>query len=71
MLETMYSIIFVCIVQISSLATTCTGQHLLTFWSHPPEQSCMFALIIVALNITYCFGALLPMLTLKGIVSYV
>jgi len=35
-------------VQISSLATTCIGQPLLTFWSHP-ERSWMFALIVAAL----------------------
>jgi len=39
-------------VQISSLATACIGQPLLTFWSHP-EQSWMFALIVAALKITY------------------
>ena len=37
-------------VQISSLATACIGQPLLTFWSNT-EQSWMFALIVVALKI--------------------
>jgi len=40
------------IVQISSLATSCIGQPLLTFWSHA-EQSWMFALIVAALKLTY------------------
>jgi len=40
------------IVQISSLATACIDQSLLTFWSHT-EQSWMFALIVAALKITY------------------
>jgi len=40
------------LVQISSLATACIGQPLLTFWSHP-EQSWMFALIVAGLKITY------------------
>jgi len=45
---------FIRIVQISSLATACTGEPLLTFWSYP-EQSWMFALLLIvaALNITY------------------
>jgi len=40
-----YSIIFICIVQISSLGTASIGQSLLTLWSHP-QQSWMFALIV-------------------------
>jgi len=40
------------IVQISSLATACIGQPLLTFWGHT-EQSWMFALILAGLKITY------------------
>jgi len=53
MLEVMYSRIVICIiVEISSLATACIGQPLLTFWSHP-EQSFIFALIVSALKITY------------------
>jgi len=40
------------IVQISSLATACVGQPLLTFWSHT-EQSWMFAVVVAALKITY------------------
>jgi len=43
---------FIRIVQISSLATACTGQPLLTFWSHP-EQSWVFALLVAALKIAY------------------
>jgi len=43
---------FIRIVQISSLAKACIGQPLLTFRSHT-EQSCMFPLIVAALNITY------------------
>ena len=43
---------FIRIVQISSLTTACTGQPLVTFWSHA-EQSWMFALIVAALKITY------------------
>jgi len=43
---------FIRIVQNSNLATTCIGQHLLTFWSHT-EQSWMFGLIAAALKITY------------------
>jgi len=43
---------FIRIVQISSLATACMGQPLLTFWSHT-EHSWMFALIVAALKITY------------------
>jgi len=43
---------FVRIVQIFSLATACTGQPLLTYWSHT-EQSWMFALIVAALRIIY------------------
>jgi len=45
---------FIHIVQISSLATACIGQPLLTFWNYP-EQSWMFALILIvaALKITY------------------
>jgi len=39
------------IVQISSLATACIGQPLLTVWSHT-EQSWMFALA-AALKIAY------------------
>jgi len=37
----------ICIAQISSLATACIGQPLLTFWSHT-EQSRMFVLIVAA-----------------------
>jgi len=40
---------FIRIVQIFSLATACTGQPLLTFWS----CTWMFALIVAALKITY------------------
>jgi len=40
------------IVQMSSLATACIGQPLLTFWSHT-EQSWMFAMIVAALKITH------------------
>jgi len=40
------------IVHISSLATACIGQPLLTFWDHT-EQSWMFALILVGLKIIY------------------
>jgi len=47
-----YNIMFLRIVQISSLATAYIGQPLLTFWSHT-EQSWMFALIVAALKITY------------------
>ena len=47
-----YKTMFVRTVQISSLATTCMGQPLLTFCSHP-EQSWIFVLIVAALNITY------------------
>jgi len=43
---------FICIVQISSLATACTGQSVLTFWTHT-EQSWMFALIVATLKMTY------------------
>jgi len=43
---------FIRIVQISSLATACTGQPLLTFLSYA-EQSWMFSLIVKALKITY------------------
>ena len=43
---------FVCIVQIFSLATACVGQPLLTFWSHI-EQSWMFVLTAATLKITY------------------
>jgi len=43
---------FIRIVQISSLATACIGQRLLTIWSHI-EQSWMFALIVAALKINY------------------
>jgi len=50
MLEEMYSRIFICIVQICSLATVSKGQPLLTFWSHP-EKSGMIALIVAAINI--------------------
>jgi len=39
-------------VQISSLATSCIGQSLPTFWSHT-EQSWMFAQLVAALKITY------------------
>jgi len=39
--------VFIRIVQISSLATVCIGQPLITFWSHT-KQSCMFALIVAA-----------------------
>jgi len=56
------------LVQISSLVTACIGQSLLTFWSHT-EQSWMFALIVAALKITYCFASLLPMTKLKGSVT--
>jgi len=45
---------FIRIVQISSLATTCIGQTLLTFWSHT-EQSSMFALIVADLKIPILF----------------
>jgi len=38
--------------QISSVATVCIGQPLLTFWSHT-EQSWMVALIVAALKIIY------------------
>ena len=48
----LYNAMFIRIVQISGLATVCIGQPLLTFWSHT-EQSWMFALIVVALKITY------------------
>jgi len=41
---------YFCIVQVSSLATACIGQPLLIVWSHS-EQSCMFALIVAALNL--------------------
>jgi len=59
-------------MQISSLATACIGQPLLTFWSHN-EQSWMFALIVAALKMTCCilFAALFPMINLKGIVAEV
>jgi len=43
---------FIRIVQISSIATACIGQPLLTFWSHT-EQSWTFALIVAALKIIY------------------
>jgi len=36
---------FIRIVQISSLATACVGQPLLTFWSHT-EQSWMLVLMV-------------------------
>jgi len=52
MLEVICSRIFICIVQISCLAITCIGQPLLTFCRHP-ERSWMFALVVVALKITY------------------
>jgi len=39
-------------VQISSLATACIRQPLLTFWSHT-EQSWMFALIVASFKLTY------------------
>jgi len=55
------------IVQISSLATACIGQPVLTFWSHTEQW--MFALIVAPLKITYCFASLLPMINLKGIVA--
>jgi len=55
---------FIHIVQISSLATACIGQPLLTFWSHT-EQSCMLALI----DNLFCFASLLPMINLKEIVA--
>jgi len=55
------------IVQISSLATTCIGQPLLTFLSHT-EQNCTFVLIIAAFKGNlYCFASLLPMINLKGL----
>jgi len=70
MSEVMHSRIFICIVQVSSLATPGIGQHLLTFWSLP-EQSWMCALIVAALKITYIvmFVVLLTTLNLKGIVT--
>ena len=43
---------FTRIVQTSSLATVCVGQHLLTFWSYA-GQSWMFVAIAAALKITY------------------
>jgi len=43
---------FICIVQISSLATACIDQPMLTYWSHT-EQSWKFALIVATLKITY------------------
>jgi len=51
-LEEMYSRIFIFIVHIYKLVTTCICLPLLTFWSHP-EQSWMFALIVPVLKITY------------------
>jgi len=51
-LEVMYSRIFICIVQICSLATTCIGQPLLIFWSHL-EHSWVFALIFATFKVTY------------------
>jgi len=42
---------FIRIVQISSLATACIGQPLLTFCSHP-EQSWIFAPIVAVLKRT-------------------
>jgi len=60
---------FIRIMQISSLATTCIGQPLLTFWSHT-EKSRMFALIVAALRITYVFCiSILLMINFKGIVA--
>jgi len=49
MLEFMCSRIFICIVQISSLATTCIGQPSLIFSSHS-EKNWMFALMVAALS---------------------
>ena len=54
-------------MQISSLATACIGQPLLTFWCHT-EQSWMFALIVAALKMTccilFCGSIVLPMINL-------
>jgi len=59
---------FIRIVQISSLATACIGQPLLTFWNHS-ERSLIFAQIVTALKTTYIILPLLPMINLKGIVA--
>jgi len=56
--------IFMRIVQISSLATACTGQPLLTFTIHT-EHSWMFALIVADLKTTYIVLNLLPMINWK------
>jgi len=56
---------FIRFVQISSLATACIGQPLLTFWSHT-ERNWILALIVTALKITYVVLPLLPMINLKG-----
>ena len=66
MLEVMYSRTFVWIVRISSLATTCIGQPLLTFRSHH-EQNWLFAMIVAAqrYNISCCAALLLPTINLK------
>jgi len=65
---------FIRIVQLSilSLATACTGQPPLTFWSYT-EQSWMFALIVAALKITYivCISTAYMIVNLKGIVAEV
>jgi len=41
--------IFICIVQVSSLATACVDQPLLTFWSHP-DKTWMFGLRVAAIK---------------------
>jgi len=43
---------FICIVQIFTLATASIGQTLLTFWSHT-EKSWMFTQIVATLKMTY------------------
>jgi len=56
------------IVQISSPATACIGQPLLTFWSHT-EQSWICPDICSFKDNLYCFALQLPMINLKGIVA--